>query len=106
MRTALHVLSSILVLEAGVPEARAGSAEEERASPRLALARVIAPAIGGNAPEPPLFERIDCNVQRKRDCIRFCVGQYSPAASMRCIRACRQYCKSCTADRRAACLSN
>lgn len=107
MRTVLHVLSSILVLDSGVPDLRAGAAEDERARSRLAFARAIAPAIGGNTPEPPLFHRIDCNRERLRDCVRFCVRQYGPhAASQRCVRACNQYCRSCTPERRPYCRVN
>jgi hypothetical protein len=103
MRTAFGVLSSMLLLECGVADVRAAE-REWPASPRLVLTRMTAPSLGGAMP-PPL-QPVDCNRQRLRDCVSFCLGQYSPAASMRCIRACRQYCRSCQPDRRAACLSN
>ena len=106
MRTALGVLSSMLMLECGVPDARAGSAEEEQSAQRFVLARMTAPSLGGGAPPPPI-EPIDCNRQRLRDCVRFCVGQYRiTPAGKRCIRACNQYCATCSADRRRYCRAN
>ena len=105
MRTALGVLSSMLMLECGVPDARAASPEEEPALLRMALVRPIAPA-AGSAAAPPLL-RLDCNGQRKQDCVRFCVRRYrTAAASNRCIRACSRYCATCTADRRRYCRVN
>jgi hypothetical protein len=102
MRNALGVLSSMLMLECGMPDARAAPAEDEPAEPRFVLARMSAPNLGGAVPPPPL-QPLDCNRQRFEDCVRFCIGQYSPAASKRCIRACNQYCRSCPTDRRRSC---
>jgi hypothetical protein len=107
MRTALGVLSSMLMLECGVPDARAEPVEEEPFTSRAKLSRMIAPRIGGSTPEPPLLQRADCSRQRRQDCLRFCLGQYrTAAASRRCIRACGQYCATCPADRRRYCRAN
>ena len=106
MRTALGVLSSMLMLECGVPDARAASEEESSVFP-VALVRAIAPAAGGPSPVPPLIQRVDCNAERLRDCVRFCVGQYrTAAAGKRCIRVCSQYCATCDASRRRHCRAN
>ena len=107
MRTALGVLSSMLMLECGVPDARGAASEEEPSVLRVALVRAIAPAAGGSAPVPRLIRRADCNAERLRDCVRFCVGQYrAAAAGQRCIRACSQYCATCAAERRRSCRAN